>query len=324
MKLLEVFSMPSFAWATRGFAKVAYELAEELVKRVQEVVIITTYMNEPKKCGVAYVFQLRGSVLTITKSKQKKLFDYLFGYFIIKDASKIIASSKIESNQYIDVFPDIKSEKIVHIPNGIDLKIYQNLPQKGEFKRKYLIDEDKKVILFLSRIHERKGADILVEAFSNLKSEFENVTLVIAGPDDNYLDKLKIIVRELNISSDVIFPGTLYERDKLEAYVDADVFVLPSKDRYESFGNVVLEAMACGTPVIVTNNCGVSEWIADDLVYVVEYNKDQLREAMMFKILSDEELRRRFGEGGRKLVREEFDWDKIILDIEKVYNDVIL
>jgi len=277
-----------------------------------------------KKNGIPYILQPRGSVPTISKSKQKKLFDYLFGYFIIKDASKIIASSKIESNQYIDVFPDIKSEKIVHIPNGIDLKIYQNLPQMGEFKRKYLIDEDKKVILFLSRIHERKGADILVEAFSDLKSEFENVTLVIAGPDNNYLDKLKIIVRELNIINDVIFPGPLYERDKLEAYVDADVFVLPSKDRYESFGNVVLEAMACGTPVIVTNNCGVSEWIADDLVYVVEYNKDQLRKAMMFKILSDEELRRRFGEGGRKLVREEFDWDKIILDIEKVYNEVVL
>ena len=114
-----------------------------------------------------------------------------------------------------------------------------------------------------------------------------------------------------------------YEKDKLEAYVDADVFVLPLKDRYESFGNVVLEALACGTPVIVTDNCGVSEWISDDVGYVVECDKEELRNAL-FKVLSDERLRMRFGEGCRKLVREEFGWDRIILDVENVYNEVVL
>ena len=113
-----------------------------------------------------------------------------------------------------------------------------------------------------------------------------------------------------------------YEKDKLEAYVDADVFVLSSKDRYESFGNVVLEACACGTPVIVTNNCGVSEWIGDDVGYVVEYDKDRLRDAI-FEVLSDERLGRRFGEEGRRLVMDEFGWDKIIRKIEGVYEDCI-
>jgi glycosyltransferase involved in cell wall biosynthesis len=295
-----------------------------------DVIHIHEYRNIPavvvhhyaKKYGVPYVLQPRGSVPVIVKSKQKKLFDAVFGRAIIKDASKIIASSKLESDQYWDVFSNLKSKKIVHIPNGIDLKTYQKLPQKGEFRRKYLIDDDKKVILFLSRIHKRKGADILVEAFSKLKNEIENVKLVIAGPDEGYLDKLKLIVSKLNIEGDVMFPGPLYEKDKLEAYIDADVFILPSKDRYESFGNVVLEACACGTPVIITNNCGVSERIGNNVGYVVEYDKDQLRDAMI-KVLSDERLRRRFGEEGMRLMREEFGWDRVILDVERIYRRII-
>jgi glycosyltransferase involved in cell wall biosynthesis len=275
-----------------------------------------------KKYGIPYILQPRGSVPTISKIKQKKLFDALFGRSIFKDASKIIASSKIESDQYRDVFPELNDEKIVHIPNGIDLKTYQNLPQKGEFKRKYSINPDEKIILFLSRIHERKGADILIEAFSKLKNEFESIKLVIAGPDEGYLDKLKLIASKLDIESDVMFPGPLYEKDKLEAYVDADIFVLPSKDRYESFGNVVLEALACGTPVIVTNNCGVSEWIGDNVGYVVEYDKDQLWDAMI-KVLSDERLRRRFGEEGKRFVREAFEWSRVVGKIEEIYVEGI-
>ena len=276
-----------------------------------------------KKYGVPYVLQPRGSVPRMSKSKQKKLFDILFGHVIIRDANKIIASSKIESEQYPDVFPKLNNDKIVHVPNGIDLETYQNLPQKGQFRKKYSIDDKQKIILFLSRIHKKKGADLLVKAFSKLKNEFENVKLVIAGPDDGYLDKLKSIVSKLNIESTVIFTGPLYEKDKMEAYVDADVFVLPSSSEEESFGNVALEACACGTPVIITDRCGVAEWINNDVGYVVEYDKKELLDAL-FKLLSDEGLRRRFGERGRKLVLEEFGWDKVVLGIENVYNEVIL
>ena len=272
-----------------------------------------------KKYGVPYILQPRGSVPTLSKSKQKKLFDTLFGRSIVKDASKIIASSKIESDQYWGVFPELNNEKVVRIPNGIDLGTYQNLPQKGEFRKKYSINADEKIILFLSRIHERKGADILVEAFSKLKSEFENVKLVIAGPDEGYLDKLKLIVSKLDIEGEVIFPGPLYEKDKLEAYVDADVFVLPSKDRYESFGNVVLEALACGTPVVVTNVCGVSEWIDDDVGYVVECNRTQLYNAL-YKMLTDDG-KEHMSEYAKKFARE-FSWNDIIEKYEREYQSL--
>lgn len=271
-----------------------------------------------KKYRIPYILQSRGSVPTFSKSKQKKIYDTFFGHSIIEDASKIIASSKIESDQYFDLLPDLEYEKIVHIPNGIDLETYLNLPEKGTFKKKYSINTDEKVVLFLSRLHKRKGADLLIEAFYDLKSELKNVKLVIAGPDEGYLDKLKSIVSQLDIEGEVIFPGPLYEKNKLEAYVDADVFILPSKDRYESFGNVVLEACACGTPVIVTNNCGVSEWVNSSIGRVVANHNLELYDAL-YEILIDANKQKYMGECAKKFARD-FSWGDIIDKYESLYN----
>jgi len=273
-----------------------------------------------KKHGIPYVLQPRGAIPRISKGKQKKLFDILFGWSIIKDATKIIASSRLESNQYWDVFPDLKSEKIVHTPNGIELEVYQNLPKKGEFRKKYSIAEDEKVILFLSRIHKRKGADILIEAFCELKNELEKVKLVIAGPDDGYLNRLKLRVKELNIEADVIFPGPLYGADKLEAYVDADVFVLPSINRYESFGNVALEACACGTPTIVTNVCGVSEWL--DSLELIDPDVNSLYGKILEMLEISESERVKMGKKAQQEVRN-LSWENVVENIEKIYQAIV-
>ena len=271
-----------------------------------------------KKYGIPYILQPRGSIPRASKSKQKKLFDALFGRAIIKDASKIIASSKLESDQYWDVFPDLEGEKIVHIPNGIDLETYQNLPKKGEFRKKYSIAEDEKVILFLGRIHKIKGIDILIEAFSKLKEELQGVKLVIAGPDDGYLDRLKLMVDKLSIEDDVIFPGPLYEKEKSEAYVDADVFVLPSK--YESFGNVVLEAMAHNTPVIVTNSCGISEWLSSAEIINPTVDSLYVKLSEILKKSKSENLKSK-----RRMKKdvEKFSWETIVDRIESIYYEIV-
>jgi glycosyltransferase involved in cell wall biosynthesis len=262
--------------------------------------------------------QPRGTAPTISKSKQKIIFDSLFGNDIIKYASKIIATSRIESDQYQNVFTNFNFNKVVHIPNPIDIETYIQLPKKGEFKKKYHIDANEKIILFLSRIHERKGADILIEAFSDLKKDTGFVKLIIAGPDEGYLHKLKTIARNLNVQDDVIFPGPLYEMNKLEAFVDADVFVLPAKDQYESFGNVVLEALMCSTPVVITSNCGISEWIESDMGHVIEYDTNQLKVALA-DILKNTYSKEAFIDIKERLIAK-FEWVNIIEKIESVYN----
>ena len=84
-----------------------------------------------------------------------------------------------------------------------------------------------------------------------------------------------------------------------------------------------LEACACGTPIITTNNGDTLDWIHGKVGYVVEYDKDQLRDAI-YKVLSDEGLRKRFGEEGKKLMVKKFAWDNIVKEVENVYEGVIV
>ena len=272
-----------------------------------------------KKYNIPYILQAHGAVLPFfQKQRLKKYYDHAWGTAILKDASKVIALTKTEVEQYKKMGVD--EDKIEIIPNGIDLSEYENLPKKGEFRDRYSISEDEKVILYLGRIHKIKGIDLLVKAFADLIKELDDVRLVIAGPDDGFLSTLEEQIEDLKIGDRILFTGPLYERDKLKAYVDADVYVLPSV--YETFPVTVLEACACGTPVIVTGRCGIADIVDGKVGCVVGYDKDQLRDAI-FKILSDEELRRRFGEEGERLVMEEFEWSAIIERIEKIYKDAI-
>ena len=212
---------------------------------------------------------------------------------------------------------------VLHIPNGIDLQEYEILPKNGKFRKKNKISNETRIVLYLGRIHERKGIELLIEAFEDLINEkkFSNILLVIAGPDVGYMGNLKKIVKLKKLHHQVLFPGTLHGTDKLETYVDADVFVLPSKNRYESFGNTVLESCACGTPVVVTNKCGVSEWLTIDVGYVIDYNEQQMVVALE-NILNDEKKIDKFRSNCQKLAHM-YDWNDISSRFENIYEELV-
>jgi len=271
-----------------------------------------------REYGIPYVLQAHGLAPRIMeRSVLKKLYNWVWGYSILKDASKVIALTKTEVKEYKEM--GVAENKVEIVPNGIDLSEYDNLPKKGEFREQYGIREEEKNILYLGRIHKIKGIDLLVKAFADLVKELKDVKLVIVGPDDGFLQTLKKQIEDLKINDKILFTGPLYGKDKVKAYVDADVYVLPSV--YEIFSVAVLEACACGTPVIVTNRCGIANFV-NKVGYVVEYDKDQLRDAI-FEVLGDEGLRRGFGEEGKRLVKEEFGWDRIVLHVEKIYLSLI-
>ena len=271
------------------------------------------------KYNIPYILQPRGSMPLLGKINQKKVFDYFFGNSLVKDAKRIITSSKVESSYYYSSLPDLDTSKLIYIPNGLNIEEYCKLPEKGAFKKKYSINENDLVILSLGRIHEIKGLNILIEAYSNLVKFYDNIKLIIAGPDDGYLKKLKELVENLNLSDQIIFTGPLYEQEKIKAYVDADIFVLSSM--YESFGNVVFEAIACGTPVIITDRCGVSDIVKNEAGFVIEYDPSQLFNALNV-LLSDQELRERLGENGIKMVNDYFAWNKIAHSFENIYKNI--
>lgn len=313
----------NFAIAPSMALKLDKEIANFDIVHIHDFRSVETLFvhHYAKKHKVPYVLHPRGSAPTTTgKTKFKKGFDLLFSKDIFNDASKIIASSKVESDEYYKLFPNLDAKKIVHVPNAMEWDKYQQLPKKGLFKNKHSIADDQNFILFLSRLHEIKGVDILIEAFAQITSEFDNLKLVIAGPDENNtLSKLQSKSKELDLNSKIIFTGPLYGTDKIEAYVDADLFILPS--RYDSFANVVLEACACRTPIIATNKCGVTEWI-EDVGHVVECDVDQIKDSMI-ELLNNKDLCQIFGNNGRKLAYGSFGWNEIIEEIENTYNNTI-
>jgi glycosyltransferase involved in cell wall biosynthesis len=171
----------------------------------------------------------------------------------------------------------------------------------------------------LGRLHKSKGIDLLIEAFSELTTELDNVKLMLVGPDDGYMLTLEKRAEELKIKDKTIFTGRVPEKEKLMAFIDADVFVTP---RFYGFPSTFLEAIACGVPIITTNEGDKLEWIHNNVGYVTDYNRDQLKDAIL-NILTNDKIRQEFGKKAKSLVREEFNWSKIAGQLETVYLDVV-
>ena len=291
----------------------------------QTLAIIASYFA--RKNNIPYIVQAHGSVLPFfQKEGLKNLFDKVFGFKILHNASCVFALTEVEKEQYLKMGVD--EDKIEIVPLGINLEEYDNLPAYGKFRSKFNIGENYKLILFVGRIHEIKGLDLLLDAFndlivqSNEKNSLENIDcssikLAIVGPDDGYLVKLEEKVKEYSLEENVIITGPLYKEEKQEALVDCDLFVIPSK--YESFTTSGLEAMACSKPLVLTKNNHIHDWVDGNVGIACEDNKDSLREAIE-KVLFDEELSQIFAENGNKLIKEKYNWDIINDQILEIYN----
>ena len=274
-----------------------------------------------RKYRVPYVLQAHGTLhRIIAKQRLKWIYDVLFGYRLLSDASKVIALSQMEAKQYRCM--GVPKEKIAVIPNGIDLSEYADLPSKGSFKEKFNISEDKKIILYLGRIHRTKGIDFLVKAYAYLTHNMKHkeAVLVIAGPDDGYLAEVKSLSNSLGISHLVFFTGFISSEDKLKALVDADVFVTPS---FYGFPLTFLEACAVGTPIITTSLGDTLEWINGNVGYVTPPNYSDLAEAI-YRIVSANEICENFSNNCREIVRSEFAIEKVVDKLEQVYIEKLV
>ena len=117
-------------------------------------------------------------------------------------------------------------------------------------------------LLFLSRIHRKKGCDLLIEAFGKIAAQNPELDVVIAGPDeDGWIDKLQARARKLGIERRIHWPGMLRGDAKWGAYRGAQAFILPSHQ--ENFGIVVAEALSCGIPVLITNRVNIWREVED-------------------------------------------------------------
>jgi glycosyltransferase involved in cell wall biosynthesis len=271
-----------------------------------------------EKYGLHYILQAHGSLPRNTPRQGLKwMFDVLFGHRILKSASTVIALNHAEARQYRNM--GVPERKIRIIPNGIDLSEYSTLPCKGCFKKKFNIPEDKKIVLYLGRIHETKGIDLLVRAHAYLSKSIKpnDVLLIVAGPDDGYFNQIKSLVDSLGMSGNVLFTGFINNEDKLRALVDAEVLVSPS---FFGFPITFLEACAVGVPIVSSNMGDTLDWIDNNVGYVVPPTPEDLAMAM-YKILTDNELHEVFSRNCREIVRKRFSIERVVDELEVLYQN---
>jgi glycosyltransferase involved in cell wall biosynthesis len=270
-----------------------------------------------EKYNTPYILQVHGSIPKLEKKRRKQLYELLFGYKLLKKASKVIALTGIEAEQYRNV--GIPEDKIVIIPNGIDFSQYKNLPPKGSFKKKYGIKDDEKVVLYLGRIHRSKGIGLLIKSFAKLVKMLNNVKLVLVGPDSGFLNEALSLSKTLKLESKILFTGFVSTEEKLEALADANVFVTPS---FYGFPITFLEACTAGVPIVITTLGDTLSWINGRVGFVSPATPEDLSRAI-YKILSSNEIYEKFSKNCKDIVRKEFSIEKVVSKLEDLYQNII-
>lgn len=203
------------------------------------------------------------------------------------------------------------NDKICIIPNGIEVDRIVLKKDWGRNKR----------ILFLSRIHVKKGIEFLLEAVALLKDKLKGYVIEIAGEGENeYITQLKQKAKNLQIESLVQFCGGVYGDQKWKLFQEADVFVLPTYS--ENFGIVVAEALACGTPVITTQGTPWEELETAHCGWWTEIGVQPTAEALdKFLQLSVQELEI-MGRNGRKLVEQKYSSRRMAEKMVELYHKI--
>ena len=207
------------------------------------------------------------------------------------------------------------------MPVGIDAGDFTPLPPRGTFRAAYP-EIGGRFLLFLGRLSPQKALDLLLPAFARIARRQHDVWLVIAGPDyRGYESEVRRLIDELGIGHRVIVAGLLTHPMKLAAFIDADLFVLPSYS--ENFGAVVTEALLCGLPVVVSDRVNIHRELSDaGAAMVVSCSVDGVV-AGIESALADRTLRPRIATVGPAFVRARYTWDAIIPPLIERYSEVI-
>jgi glycosyltransferase involved in cell wall biosynthesis len=243
----------------------------------------------------------------------KKLWWKVFRPYL-PGASQVVATSEMEKAELLA--EGFAPDRVMLRYNGIDGQEFRRLPPPGVFRKKAGIGEDERFILFLGRIIPRKGADLLIEALPMIACE--KMKLVLAGPEGetSYLSNLRAKARAMGVAHRVLFAGPLFGEDKKAALADAWVFALPS--RYENFGNTAAEAIACGTPAIVSDRCGIAPLIARRAGLVTSYDSGALARTLS-ELLGNGMLYQQLKDGCRG-VADEISWEHLAQGMQDSYE----
>jgi glycosyltransferase involved in cell wall biosynthesis len=246
---------------------------------------------------------------------RKAALEIAFQNRVLREAAALHFTSEEEMRR---AAPHAQGTPGVVVPNGLDLSEYAELPPNGEFRAAHPEIGGRRIVLFLGRLNFKKGLDLLVPAFAEAAMAYPDLHLVIAGPDDGMERPTRQLVQASGLGPRVTFTGMMTGRAKLAALRDAYLFALPSYA--ENFGIAVAEAMACGRPVVISNQVNIWREIEAAGAGLVG-TTDVASVAKQLKALAaDPRAAAALGERGKALVAEKFSWARIAHDLEAVYR----
>ena len=239
---------------------------------------------------------------------------------ILEKMDTIISASPIEP-ELVEKFYNVRRKMYV-VPPGVDIDYF-----KPEAKQRK-INVPERYVFTTGRIEWTKGFDLLVSAFASVVASIDDISLLIGGgstkPTRIEIDvrkKIDSIARELGISEKVIQIGRISNEDLPAYYAKSELVVLPS--RYDLFGMVAIEALACGKPVIVSKYAGVHKIIARDFGIVVDpLNKEELADRIIY-LLRNPDIRKQMGLKGREFVERKMIWQNLAKDLKNIYDKEI-
>ncbi|MFH0836398.1 MAG: glycosyltransferase family 4 protein [Candidatus Micrarchaeota archaeon] len=257
-------------------------------------------------CGVPSVWTVHSTIFDEAAEGKPDRLQYDVEKMGAADANKIIAVSKRTKRQVAKEF-NTKKSKIEVVYNGIDYSDFNALrPRKAKRSK----------VLFHGRLTGQKGPKYFLMAARKLMQENPLASFIMSGKG-HLRESLDFFARQLRIKRKVDFPGFIPQSKLAQLYADSDVFVLPSVS--EPFGITVLEAMAAGTPVVMSKTCGAGE-IVKNCVKVDYWDIDGMAEGMN-KLLTDDAFHEEMSVKGREEAKQ-FSWDKVALDTLRVYSSV--
>jgi glycosyltransferase involved in cell wall biosynthesis len=276
--------------------------------------------RECRRQDVPYLLRPHGTLdpfLWRRHRARKQVMEWLFQDRVIREAAAIHYTAEEEMRL---AKPHVGDARAVVVPNGLDLADYRDLPPPGALRAKLPSVGTRRIVLFLSRLNFKKGLDVLIPGFAASLARAGDLHLVIAGPDDGELEATRALARAAGIADQVSFTGMLGHADKLAAFADSFMFVLPSYS--ENFGIAIVEAMACGLPVAISDRVNIWREIVDAGAGLAGPPTAEEVTRQIVTLAGDHARARTMGERGRALVERRFDWARVAEELESVYRSL--
>ena len=259
-----------------------------------------------RRARVPYVLEPVGMHRARLRSVvMKRAHDSVLGRWIVSGASAVIATSRLEASELEE--DGIESAKVRTRANGIDVDGLLPLPAPGTFRQAHGIPQDARLVVSLGRIARKKGLADLVTAIEGVSG----MHAAIAGPDDRdgALDEVLRRRASLGLTDRVhVVPRGMWGAEKAQLFSDADVFCLPSAT--ENFGIAAAEAAAAGLPVILTDECGVAEWLQPTSARVISSHDVGALKVALSSLTQGPGVRAR-AEAAAQGLRAELSWDRL-------------